>query len=101
MYVTPGTQKAKVGGSWFKVSPGKVTMRPYVRNKLRATVFGVWLKWYKTCLQVQAFSLIPSTLRKPRTKNHQFFKLFYKSSLVIYIFQNFSQYYFILSNLEI
>jgi hypothetical protein len=34
MYVVPATPEAKVGGSWFKVSLDKVSVRLYLKNKL-------------------------------------------------------------------
>jgi hypothetical protein len=37
--------EAEVGGSWFKASPGKVSVRPYLKNKLKSERTGPWLKW--------------------------------------------------------
>jgi hypothetical protein len=35
MSVIPATQEAVVGGSRFETGPGKVTMRPYLKNKYK------------------------------------------------------------------
>jgi hypothetical protein len=38
-------QKAEVGGSQFKISPGKISVRTYLKNKLKAKGLGARLKW--------------------------------------------------------
>jgi hypothetical protein len=38
--------KVKTGGSPFENSPGKVSMRVYLKNKLKAKGLGEWLKWW-------------------------------------------------------
>jgi hypothetical protein len=45
MLLVPVTWEAKTGGSEFKTSPGKVSVRTYLKNKLKAGELGVWLKW--------------------------------------------------------
>jgi hypothetical protein len=46
MPIIPPTQKAEVGGLQFEAGPGKVSMRSYLKNKLKAkTGLGSQLKW--------------------------------------------------------
>jgi hypothetical protein len=35
--IIPATWEAKTGGSWFKVSLGKISTRPSLKNKLKTT----------------------------------------------------------------
>jgi hypothetical protein len=41
--VIPAVQEVEVGGLWFPASPGKVSLRPYLKTKLKG--FRAWLKW--------------------------------------------------------
>jgi hypothetical protein len=34
----------------FEASLGEVSARPSLKNKLKAKILGVWLKWQRTCL---------------------------------------------------
>jgi hypothetical protein len=43
--VVPATQEAEVGGSRFEVNLGKVSMRLYLKNKLKAKRLMMWFKW--------------------------------------------------------
>jgi hypothetical protein len=40
MPIIPPTQKAEVGGLQFEAGPGKVSMRSYLKNKLKAKELG-------------------------------------------------------------
>jgi hypothetical protein len=45
MPVIPTAQEAEIGGSQFMASLGKVTVRPYLKNKLKTKSLGWRLKW--------------------------------------------------------
>jgi hypothetical protein len=47
--VVPSAQEAEVGGSQFKVSPGK-SLRLHLKNKLKTKGLGMWLKWQRAYL---------------------------------------------------
>jgi hypothetical protein len=62
------TQEVEVGGSWFKASLDKVSMRPCLKNKLKKTKgLGAWLKWYLTC-QVSKRSNIQFPISKEKKR---------------------------------
>jgi hypothetical protein len=42
--IIPATLEAQIGGSQFKTSSGKVSMRPYLKNKLKGKRLQVWLR---------------------------------------------------------
>jgi hypothetical protein len=44
MSVIPATHEAEVGESWSKASPGKVSRRTSLKNKLKAKELEAWLK---------------------------------------------------------
>jgi hypothetical protein len=47
-WLTPvilATQEARLGGSWFKASPGKQFMRLYLENTQHKKELVEWLKW--------------------------------------------------------
>jgi hypothetical protein len=43
--VIPATQEAEAGGPRSWAGLGKVSVRPYEKNKLKAKRAGAWLKW--------------------------------------------------------
>jgi hypothetical protein len=45
MPVIPATLEVEAGGSRFKAIPGKVSVKSYLKNKLKAKRLGTWLKW--------------------------------------------------------
>jgi hypothetical protein len=57
----PSYWEAEVGRLWSKVALGK-SVRPYLKNKLKPTVLGLWLKGLPSKCEV--LSSNPSTTKK-------------------------------------
>jgi hypothetical protein len=50
MPIIPTTMEVEIGVLGFKASLGKVSGRPYLRNKTNAKRLGTVFKWYSICL---------------------------------------------------
>jgi hypothetical protein len=69
----PATQEAETGGSWFEASLAKVSMRPYLKNKLKAKDWRCGSNG-RVLTSLRPWVQIPSTAKKKKKDWNEYCK---------------------------